>query len=345
MEKIKLRFPQYKIVLSFFSPSGYEIRKEYPLVDAIVYLPLDTPSNAKKFLALTHPDLAIFVKYEFWRNFLRQLHLKQTKTLLVSGIFRAEQAFFKTHLNWYRNQLYYFTHFFVQDKNSENLLQNIGFDNVTVSGDTRFDRVFELAQSPKEIPFFKEFCENSTVLIAGSSWPQDEELLIKYINEATGAVQKFIIAPHNIHIPDIKRLVEKIQKKTVLNSELNAENVTSASVIIIDSIGILNAAYSYASMAYVGGGFGVGIHNVLEPATYGIPIIIGPNYQKFKEAVDLVNAGACHPVKSYEELYNVLQNWGQNKELVLAKGAVSKEYVQKHTGATQKILAYIQDVL
>jgi 3-deoxy-D-manno-octulosonic-acid transferase len=345
VENFKLQFPNYKIVLTFFSPSGYEIRKNYEGADVIVYLPMDTPQKVRKFINVVHPELAIFVKYEFWPNYLKQLRKQNIKTILISGIFRENQAFFKSNFAWYRNQLQAFSHFFVQDDTSVALLQNIGFQNVSKSGDTRFDRVLQLVSQKKDIPFLKEFAYGAHVLVAGSTWSPDETILIPYINQTQNLKHKFIIAPHNIHLTDIEKLKAGIHKNVVLYSQINVQNANEAQVIIIDSIGLLSAAYAYAQVAYVGGGFGTGIHNVLEPATYGIPILIGPKYQKFKEAVDLVNLGGCVEIKNELDLTQTLDLLAQNQNITKTKGQSSKHYVMNNMGASEKILDYIKDVV
>ncbi|MCC7521477.1 MAG: 3-deoxy-D-manno-octulosonic acid transferase [Flavobacteriaceae bacterium] len=345
IDNFKFQFPNYKIVLTFFSPSGYEIRKNYEGADVIVYLPMDTPQKVRKFINVVHPELAIFVKYEFWPNYLKHLRKKNIKTILVSGIFRENQAFFKSNFAWYRNQLKTFSHFFVQDDSSVTLLQNIGFQNVSQSGDTRFDRVSQLVSQKKDIPFLKEFAQEAHVLVAGSTWSPDETILVPYINQTQNLKSKFIIAPHNIHLADIEKLNAGIHKNVVLYSQINIQNAFEAQVLIIDSIGLLSAAYAYAQVAYVGGGFGSGIHNVLEPATYGIPILIGPKYQKFKEAVDLIRLGGCVEIKNEFDLTQTLDLLAQNQNITKTKGQVSKLYVMNNMGASEKILAYIQDVL
>jgi 3-deoxy-D-manno-octulosonic-acid transferase len=345
IDNFKFQFPNYKIVLTFFSPSGYEIRKNYEGADVIVYLPMDTPQKVRKFVNVVHPELAIFVKYEFWPNYLKHLRKKNIKTILVSGIFRENQAFFISNFAWYRNQLKAFSHFFVQDDTSVILLQNIGFQNVSQSGDTRFDRVSQLVSQKKNIPFLKEFAQEAHVLVAGSTWSPDETILIPYINQTQNLKSKFIIAPHNIHLADIEKLKAGIHKNVVLYSQINIQNAFETQVLIIDSIGLLSAAYAYAQVAYVGGGFGSGIHNVLEPATYGIPILIGPKYQKFKEAVDLISLGGCIEIKNEFDLTQTLDLLAQNQNITKTKGQVSKLYVMNNMGASEKILAYIQDVL
>lgn len=296
MEKIKIQFPNHKIVLTFFSPSGFEVRKNNTIADVTVYLPIDTKKNAKQFLVLVHPEFAFFIKYEFWPNYLNELKAKNTKTYLISGIFRDNQAFFKWYGGFYRNALKTFEHFFVQNEKSKKLVQQLGFQNVSISGDTRFDRVVSILERNNCLDFIEEFKNNSLTIVVGSSWPKDEEFLVNFINQSAENV-KFIIAPHNIKSDQILELQKSINKKSILFSDFSLEtfHVTSLQeyeIFIIDTIGILTKIYSYADIAYVGGGFGnPGVHNILEPATFGVPIVIGPNYSHFAEATALVNIG------------------------------------------------------
>lgn len=342
IEKLKLKFPTKKVVLTFFSPSGYEVRKNYEYADVVCYLPLDSAQNARKFLDIVHPQLAIFVKYEFWPNFLKELKKNNVETLLISGIFRKNQPFF----NWYgafmRKSLTTFAHFFVQDENSKQLLNNINFNNVTVSGDTRFDRVFEIIQQNNKLSFIEEFINDKYTVVAGSTWKEDETMLVDYINNKASENEKFIIAPHNINADDVADLKNSISKKVVLFSEMDTKNLSDYQVFIIDTVGILTKIYSYADLAYVGGGFTkTGVHNVLEPATFGIPIIIGPNYQKFNEAIDLVKNKACFVVDDSNGLSLHLGEFFHMNEMRTEAGKKAKKYVVDKTGATLKILNYI----
>ncbi len=341
IEKLKVNYPSYKIVLTFFSPSGYEVRKNYKGADVICYLPLDTKKNAREFINLTNPTLAIFVKYEFWPNILRELKNQQIKTILVSGIFRENQAFFKGYGSWMRKSLKGFSHFFVQDDNSQNLLNSAGFTNVEKSGDTRFDRVFEIIKQNNELNFVSEFKGDDLLLVCGSTWREDEDLLVEYINNSTAKNQKYIFAPHNIKQKEIDELLKWITKKTVLYSEKENHNLEDAEVLIIDAIGFLTKVYSYADIAYVGGAFATGLHNVLEPATFGIPIIIGPDYQKFKEAIDLVNLDGVTSIKNQKELNSELNELFLHTEIRISKGEISKDFITNNVGATKMILAYI----
>ena len=340
IEYLKNNFPHYKIVLTFFSPSGFEVRKNYEFVDVIVYLPLDSNSNAQKFIRIVHPTMAVFVKYEFWPNLLKQLKKNKIETILVSGIFRKNQAFFKSYGFWMKNSLKAFSHFFVQNSASKKLLEEIGFNNITISGDTRFDRVIEITKQNNDLDFFERFTQNKNTLVAGSTWPKDEEYLVNYINFHASENEKFIIAPHNIEQPEIKRLKDSLNKKTILFSDKKKDN--NANVLIVDTIGILTKIYSYADYAYIGGGFGKdGVHNVLEPASFGIPLIIGPNFKKFQEAVDLVELNACEIVNNSEDFKKCLAKLYQDKAYRNKKGKITKEYIINNIGATKIILNYI----
>ncbi|WP_264548923.1 3-deoxy-D-manno-octulosonic acid transferase [Flavobacterium sp. N2820] len=354
IEAIKQQFPTHKIVVTFFSPSGYEVRKNNTIADVTVYLPMDTISNAKKFIKLVHPEMAFFIKYEYWPNYLNELKNQQIKTYLISGILRENQAFFKWYGGFYRNALKTFDYFFVQNDRSKILLQSIGFNNVKVSGDTRFDRVVSILERDNSLDFIEQFKDNKTIIVMGSSWPKDENLLVNYINQSSDEV-KFIIAPHNIKSEQIQELKKSISKKTVLFSE-NVEtrligsdvetrliaSLQEYNVFIIDTIGILTKIYSYADIAYVGGGFGnPGVHNILEPATFGVPVVIGPNYSHFAEATALVNMEGCISIQNQIQLNESFDLLLQNKEERLEKGHICSTFVQMNKGATQTIMNHI----
>ncbi|PKB16108.1 3-deoxy-D-manno-octulosonic acid transferase [Flavobacterium sp. 5] len=341
IEKIKEKYPNHKIIITFFSPSGYEVRKNNTVADVTVYLPLDTPKNAKQFLKLVHPELVFFIKYEFWINYLDQLQKQNIPTYLISGIFREKQLFFKWYGGFYRKALNTFTHFFVQNENSEKLIKQLGKTNVTVSGDTRFDRVVTILEKDNTLDFISEFKNNKTTIVIGSSWPKDETLLVDYINSNPQEV-KFIIAPHNIKPEQIQQLQNSFTKETVLFSEKENKDLSQYKVFIIDTIGILTKIYSYGDIAYVGGGFGnPGVHNLLEPATFGIPIVIGPNFSHFDEATKLVNSKGCLSIKNLKELESAFSILIQNTEIRHQKGKICSEFVQKNKGATDYILAQI----
>jgi len=344
IEKIKNKYPNHKILVTFFSPSGYEVRKNNTVADVTVYLPLDTPKNAKKFLKIVHPELVFFIKYEFWINYLHQLQNQKIPTYLISGIFREKQLFFKWYGGFYRKALDTFTHFFVQNENSKNLITQLGKTNVTVSGDTRFDRVVTILEKDNTLDFIAQFKNNKTTIVIGSSWPKDEALLVEYINTCTEDV-KFIIAPHNIKTEQIQQLKSSITKKTILFSDKENTDLSQYEVFIIDTIGILTKIYSYGDIAYVGGGFGnPGVHNLLEPATFGIPIVIGPNYSHFDEAIKLVSLNGCISIKNYNELNQAFSTLIQNKDTRIKKGEICNTFVQKNKGATGTILAQIIDI-
>ncbi|WP_317038947.1 3-deoxy-D-manno-octulosonic acid transferase [Urechidicola croceus] len=341
IEKIKQKYTNHKIVLTFFSPSGYEVRKNYDGADVVCYLPLDTKSNAKKFLNAIHPDIAIFVKYEFWPNILKALKERNVETILVSGIFRKDQAFFGPFGGWMRKSLKSFSHFFVQDENSQKLLAGIGIQDVIISGDTRFDRVNEIRQQNNHLDFIEEFKQEKLTFVAGSTWKEDEQLIVDYINNKASKEEKFIIAPHNINPKEIKELQNSLNKKTVLFSEKEPQDLKEFQVFIIDTIGILTKIYSYANIAYVGGGFETGLHNILEPATFGVPIIIGPKYDKFREAVELVNEGGCFVVYTKDEFNSQLKELFTDENDRTKKGEITKSFINQNIGATKKVLEYI----
>jgi len=348
IEKVKAQFPNHKIIITFFSPSGFEVRKNNTVADVTVYLPLDTISNAKQFLKLVHPEMVFFIKYEYWPNYLNELKNQNIKTYLISGIFRENQTFFKWYGGFYRKALRTFTYFFVQNETSKKLLQSIGFENVKISGDTRFDRVVTILEKDNTLDFIAAFKNNLPTIVIGSSWPKDEELLIHFINHASNDI-KFIIAPHTIDKNQILNLKSKISKKTILFYEkeemlkqVQQDKLADFNVFIIDTIGILTKIYSYADIAYVGGGFGnPGVHNILEPATFGIPIVIGPNYSHFAEATALVGLGGCISVKNQSELNDTFNLLLQNKEERLEKGHICSTFVQMNKGATEHILKHL----
>jgi 3-deoxy-D-manno-octulosonic-acid transferase len=341
IEKIKEKFPSHKIIVTFFSPSGYEVRKNNTVADVTVYLPLDTKSNSKQFLDLVHPELVFFIKYEYWPNYLNELKKRTIKTYLISGILRENQAFFKWYGGFYRKALETFDYFFVQNESSKKLLQSIGFTNVKVSGDTRFDRVVSILERDNSLYFIEDFKDKKTTIVMGSSWPKDESLLVDYINKSSENV-KFIIAPHIIKQDQIQELKNSIKKKTILFSEKENRNLLEFSVLIIDTIGILTKIYAYADIAYVGGGFGkTGIHNILEPATFGIPIVIGSNYSNFAEAIALVNIEGCVSIQNQTQLNEALNLLLQNEDERFEKGHICSTFVQMNKGATAVIMSHI----
>lgn len=338
IEKIKEKYPNHKIIVTFFSPSGYEVRKNNTITDVTVYLPLDTKKNAKQFLKLTHPEMAFFIKYEYWPNYLNELRKLKTPTYLISGIFRENQMFFKWYGGFYRKALETFTYFFVQNESSKKLLLELGKTNVAVSGDTRFDRVAAILEKDNSLDFIETFKNDTLTIVVGSSWPKDESLLVDYINQTSEKV-KFIIAPHNIKAEQIQDLKNSISKKTILFSEKETENLANFDVFIIDTIGILTKIYSYADIAYVGGGFGnPGVHNILEPATFGVPIVIGPNFSHFAEATALVNMDGCISISDKNSLFDAFSNLITNNDIRHEKGHICSTFVQMNKGATAIIM-------
>ena len=342
IEKIKEKHPSHKIIVTFFSPSGYEVRKNNTVADVTIYLPLDTKSNAKKFLKLAHPELAFFIKYEFWLNYLKELENNKIPTYLISGIFRDNQMFFKWYGGFYRKALTAFTYFFVQNEKSKEKIEAIGFKNVIVSGDTRFDRVAAILERDNTVDFIKKFKNNTPTIVIGSSWPKDETLLAEYINQTSENV-KFIIAPHNIKQDQISSLKSQITKATVLFSEKDSKtDLSKFNVFIVDTVGLLTKIYSYGTIAYVGGGFGnPGIHNILEPATFGIPIIIGPNYSNFAEAVELVKIGGCIVISNDAELKQSFDRLLLDENYLKEKSQICKSYIKENKGATESIMKIV----
>ena len=343
MERVKELFPSHKIVVSFYSPSGFEVKKNSPLADVVVYLPLDTLENAKMFLEIVHPELVIFVKYEFWPNILNELNKRDIQTILVSGGFREDQLFFKTNSSWFKKPLDAFSHFFVQNEKSKSLLNSIGFNNVSLSGDTRFDRVTNQLQQNNKLDFIEEFIDNKLCIVAGSTWPEDEALMKKFILQNNFDV-KIIIAPHTIDRDRLKNFQNSISVSSILFSEKAGKKLSDYKVLFIDTIGILTKIYSYADIAYVGGAMGTtGLHNILEPATFGIPIITGKNFEKFPEAKELESLKGLFAVSSKEDLITIFENLIIDSEFRIRSGAISKKYIQENTGATKVISKYMEE--
>jgi len=339
IESLKKEKPASRILLTFFSPSGYEIRKDYPLADIICYLPYDTLGNAEKFISLVNPSIVILVKYEFWDNFISAIYRKHIPLYLISGIFRKEQHFFKWYGGFFRKMLRKFTRIFVQDMESSDLLGAIGITNVVVAGDTRFDRVAEIAARAKEIPLIELFRGDQKLFLAGSSWKQDEEIIARYINLHPENM-KWVFAPHEIDRENIDRLEKLFTVKCVRFSGFSDES-KDARVMIMDNIGMLSSAYRYAGIAAVGGGFGKGIHNILEPACWSIPVLFGPNYGKFREAVDLINLGGAKSFNDYPGFEEILDRWISDAALYQKAAALAGEYVNKNMGATSLIMKEI----
>jgi 3-deoxy-D-manno-octulosonic-acid transferase len=339
LEAIRAHSPQQKIVITFFSPSGYEIRKNSPLGDYILYLPLDTAKNANDFIKIFKPSLVFFNKYEYWYHFFKALNEHQIPLYVTSAIFRPQQIFFKFYGGFNRQILSYVSHFFTQNKESGDLLSKIGLNNYTLSGDTRFDSVNNLAQKVKELPFVKAFKNKSKLLVAGSTWPDDEKILANwYLNQKDD--WKIIFAPHEIKSEKIKALQHLFDDKMVIkHSEIfDLDKLHSYKVLVIDNIGMLSSLYPYGEIAYIGGGFGVGIHNTLEAATWGLPVTFGPNYQKFQEAKDLIKNEAGFSIQNQEELNSVLDKLTQDEAFCTQCGKNAKAYVKENIGATEIIM-------
>lgn len=337
MESLKNSHPEFKILLTFFSPSGYEVRKDYQGADIICYLPMDMSWNVKRFLDIVQPDCAIFIKYEFWMNYLLELKKRQIKTYIVSAIFRESQLFFRSYGGFYRRLLKSFSHLFVQNDESVRLLHSIGFDNVTKVGDTRFDRVADIAAKSKDLPIVQAFKSDAKVLIAGSSWPNDENILLPYFNQNLSL--KLIIAPHEIDEGHLQSIISQLKRPYVRYSQATIENVKEVDCLIIDCFGLLSSIYRYGEIAYVGGGFGVGIHNILEAAVYGIPVVFGPNFRKFQEAVDLQQKGGAFVIENYESFSQIMSEFlEENSSLYSSACKVSNDYSQANKGATSKVV-------
>ena len=344
IKKIKEEFPDHKIIVSFFSPSGFEVKKNDKLADCTVYLPLDTPKNAKNFIDLLQPSVAIFIKYEFWPNYLFELKKKNIPTILVSGLFRKDQVFFKFYGGFMRRTLNSFSHFFVQDQLSKNLLEQLKISQVSVSGDTRFDRVSDQLSVNNELDFMALFKQDLFCLVCGSTWPKDESILINYINNFSNNT-KFIIAPHEVNNLRIESLKKKLKVKTVLYSEREKYNISDYQVLIIDTVGLLTKVYSYADVAYIGGGIGMGangLHNILEAATFGVPIIIGKNYTNFPEAKKLKKLNGLFSVASPQEFIDIFNQLKTDAPFCEKTGLISKNFILNNRGATDIILNYLQ---
>lgn len=340
IEKLKIQNKSF-ILLSFFSPSGFEMRKNYSHADHICYLPADTRSNAKQFIEIVKPEIAIFIKYEFWFNYLRELKSNQIKTYLVSGIFRPKQHFFKFYGKWFRKQLNAFTYFFLQNKESEELLNSISYTNSIVTGDTRFDQVYSLTQEEFNNEAITSFCKDEQVIIAGSSWEKEHEFIVKLVHEGE-TKSKFIIAPHEIKPNKILTLKKKLSNSCVLLSEIDqGSDISQFQILIIDQIGMLSKLYRYAYLSIIGGGFGAGIHNTLEAATYGSPIIFGPNYHKFQEAKDLIELGTAHSFSNFIEFKELITFYTRDLDSRKTASLKSLDYVKSQLGSTEKILNVI----
>ncbi len=340
---LRNHYPNHKIILSFFSPSGYEIRKNSPIADIVIYLPLDTKNNANRFIETVKPELTVFVKYDIWPNFLNKLKSKNSRAILISAVFRKNQRFFKFYGKELRQALFAFEHIFTQNEVSKDLLNTINYHQVTVSGDTRFDRVSNQLKQNNYLDFIESFKNNKSCIVAGSTWGEDESLFINYINSEASKDVKFIIAPHNINSVQIHQLKSKLNTETILFSEKDGKQLSTASVLIINTIGLLSKTYSYADIAYVGGAIGTtGLHNTLEPAVFGVPIIIGSNHSKFPEAKSMIDNGGMFSVSNQKEFNLILNELINNDKKRSFTGNQNANYIQKNAGAVVQILNYLR---
>jgi len=336
-------YQSHKIVLTFFSPSGYEIRKNSPIADVVTYLPIDNKSNAKRFLNIVNPELIVFVKYDIWPNFLNEAKKRNLRSILISASFRKNQPYFKFYGSTLRKALFSFEHIFTQNESSIKLLQSINYNKVTLSGDTRFDRVSDQLLQNNSLDFIETFKQNNICVVAGSTWPDDEDLLINYINSESSKTTKFIIAPHNIKTNQIANLQEKLKTSTVLFSEKEGKDLSKIQVFIIDTIGLLSKIYSYANIAYVGGAYGTtGLHNTLEPAVFGVPIIIGKNHSKFPEANAMIENYGMFDISNQQEFNTILKELILNDDKRIEAGNKNSEYIQQNKGAVSIILNYLK---
>lgn len=339
IDELKTNYPDKKILLTFYSPSGYDVQKNYQNADFVYYLPIDTPRNAYRFVKYIKPETAFFIKYEYWYNLLRNLKKNNIPVYFVSAIFRRKQLFFKSYGSWYRKVLYFATHFFVQTPASGKLLKSIGIDNYSITGDTRFDRVANVAQKAISLPIVDAFCKQHPVIIAGSTWKAEEALLLQYLRTNTNV--KVILAPHEAESENIDRIMQQFGDKAIRYSEASEQNCKNKQVLLIDRYGLLTSLYQYGTIAVIGGGFGVGIHNTLEAATFGMPIVFGQNYRRFKEAVDLVRFNCAFPINNIEEFNTTLNHLLKNPELTKTISKNAADYVLQNIGATQKIINHV----
>ncbi len=344
IEKLKLEYPSHKILISFFSPSGYEVKKNTPVADAVVYLPMDTKKNVARFADLVRPELAIFVKYEIWPNYLKMLGERQVPTLLVSALFKKDQIYFRPYGGFMREALRTFSHIFVQNEGSRQLLEPIQIKNTTVCGDTRLDRVSEILERDNTLDFMEGFKKDRLCFVAGSTWQEDEAVLIDYVNSAPKDL-KFVIAPHTIKSDKILGLAGAFSKKTLLYSKMEGDSVGNYDILIIDHIGLLTRIYSYADIAYVGGAFATGLHNTLEPAVFGIPVIIGPQYTGFKEAEELVAQRGIFSIRDPWDFGELMKKMLDNPEFRSKAGTINAAYISKNKGASVQIMAHIRTLI
>lgn len=344
IEQLKIHHPTHKIILTFFSPSGYEVKKNSKIADVICYLPMDTKRKVKSFLTAAHPDIAIFIKYEIWPNYLIALKKADTPTYLISALFKENQIYFKWYGGFMRNALNNFSHFFVQNEKSKSLLNSVDYTNVTIAGDTRFDRVSKIVARDNELDFMTRFKNDKYCFVAGSTWAEDEKIIIDYINKNVQPI-KFVIAPHAIKDNHIEEITAAIDKKVIRYTEMENATLADYDVLVIDTIGILTKVYSYADIAYVGGGFATGLHNTLEPAVFGIPVIIGPQYDGFAEAEELVQLGGVISMKNDHEFQEHADKCFEDIDYRSKIGLINTGYIKEKAGATERIVSKLNVVL
>lgn len=346
MEKIRENYPNHKLAVSFFSPSGYEVRKDYQGADYIFYLPLDTPKNAKDLIRILNPEILILVKYEYWYNLLSELSKQNIKVIVISAVIKENSLFFKSWASGFREIISKIDHFFVQDKDSRNLLNAIQINQVTIAGDTRFDRVKEIRESHQALDFVNDFKVNSKLIVVGSSWPDDEKILVEFINEYLPDDWKVIFAPHNIIDKQIQNLANGLEKKVSILSKSKADEINTSQILIVDKIGVLTQIYAYSDLSYVGGGFTkTGVHNTLEPAVFGVPIVFGPNYSNYFEAIDLVEISAAISYSDKTEFFEIMLQLLPNEKERNSRGKAAYEYIQSKPNATELILKYLKEMI
>ncbi len=346
MERFKKEMPGYKILLTFFSPSGYEVRKDYEGADIVAYLPIDTRKNASAFINIVRPEMAVFVKYEFWLHYLQGLNSRSIPVVSISSVFRSDQLFFKKYGAFYRKFLKYFEHFFVQDATSEALLKKIGFDNVTIGGDTRFDRVSEISRQPGDFKIIEDFINGQKAMVIGSSWPEDLELLHPLFKDE-GVRLKYIIAPHEVDNHQLLKIEKKLDEPVIRYTKAGNNDLSGYKYMLIDTIGMLSALYRYGDMAYVGGAFGEGLHNILEPAAFGIPVFFGKSKknEKYLEAGEIVKAGGGFAVERSDQLIRTVKRLLKDDDARKQAGNAASQYILDNTGATETIVSYLLDKL
>ena len=340
IESIRNLSPEYKILLTFFSPSGYELRKNYSYADYVFYLPLDTKKNAVQFIDIVRPQKVFFIKYEFWYNFLSQLKEEGIPTYIFSALFRPSQVFFKPWGKWYLKAIATYEHIFVQNQESFDILHKFGFNNVSISGDTRLDRVGEIADAAPRLEKLEIFCGDQKAIIAGSTWKEDEDRFIPFVNKSSAGL-KFVIAPHEVTPQTLERICNALEKNFAFYSSASNLELSKADVLIVDGYGYLNSIYRYGMLAYIGGGFTSGIHSILEPAVYGIPVIFGPDYHKFQEAYDMLRLGAASCINDSADLEAQIESFRLNPEKLLKASNIACSYVNKNRGASKEIVKYL----